>query len=228
MPVIVYKTLDLNIHYVQARRILCEHCRLPYTYVFGESKKFQATGVPLVSSDEGMRASAMKSAAKSLSKIAQQDKKGSGMCPNCRRFQKWMVRHSQAVGLGCGFLGGLGVSWFGGFMVLAWMGWSENLLPGIMVGGTALGLGLGKVLSLSSGQHNEADPASMKDDQVPGFLAKCEKEQVDPILYWYLALGNEAKDNEALVSLGIRDRTGRVPIFPRELSSEYAIRELQS
>jgi hypothetical protein len=113
-------------------------------------------------------------------------------------------------------------------MVLAWIGWSENLLPGVMVGGTALGLALGKVLSLSSGQHNQADPASMKDDQVPEFLTKCEQEQVDPILYWYLALGNEAKDDEALVSLGIRDRTGRMPIFPRELGSEYAIRELQS
>lgn len=228
MPVIVYKTLDLNIHYVQGRRILCEHCRQPFTYVTGETKKFQATGIPLVSSDEGMRKSAMKSAAKSLSKISQQDKKGSALCPNCLRYQKWMVRHSQAVGLGCGFLGGLGISWFGGFMVLALMGWSESLLPALMVGGTILGLVLGKVLSLSGGQHSEADPAALKDEQVPELLAHCEKEQLDPILYWYLSIGNKVKDNEALVSLGIRDRTGRIPIFPRELASEYAIRALQN
>ena len=31
MPMIVYKTLDLKVLYVQARRILCEYCRQPFT-----------------------------------------------------------------------------------------------------------------------------------------------------------------------------------------------------
>lgn len=66
MPVIVYKTLELKVLYVQARRILCEYCRQPFTYVVGERKTFNVTGIPIVSSDEGMQSEATKKAASSL------------------------------------------------------------------------------------------------------------------------------------------------------------------
>lgn len=227
MPVIAYKTLDLKVHYVQARRILCEYCRTPFTYVFGEQKTFNVTGVPLISSDEGMQQAAMKNAAKSLSKIARAPNKGEAICPNCKRYQGWMVRHSRAVGFGCGFLGGLGIAGAIAIAVGIWFMWERAILP-ITIGGAILGLVIGKWWALDRGPHpDKDDERSLMDDEVPQLLAQCEQEGYDPFLYWYLSLGNEPKEDEAVISLGVHDTSSRPKIFPHELSSDTKVRELQ-
>jgi hypothetical protein len=228
MPVIVYKTLDLNILYVQGRRILCEFCRQPFTYVLGDRKTFNVTGVPIVSNDEGMKKDAMKKAASGLAKIARSKNQGQALCPHCKRYQGWMVRQSKTVGLGCGFLGGLAVAGLVAILAGIWLEWGEGLIFGITGAGSLLGVVSGHFWSLDSGPHREKeDQRAIKDDEVPGLLDRCLKDGYEPFLFWYLTLGNKTNEKEALVSLGISDSSGRPPVFPRELNSDFVVGQLQ-
>jgi hypothetical protein len=228
MPVIVYKTLDLNVLYVQGRRILCEFCRQPFTYVVGDRKTFNVTGMPIVSNDDGMRREAMKKAADSLAKISRARNQGEALCPHCKRYQGWMVSRSTRTGLGCGFLGGIAL---GGMVAIGagiWFAWSSEVIFGVTAAAAVLGLALGKMWSLTVGPHREKeDQRSLADADVPGFVERCQSEGYEPFLFWYLALGNKANEKEALVSLGIADSSGRPPVFPREMSSDLVVRQLQ-
>jgi hypothetical protein len=227
MPVIVYKTLDLNVLYVQARRILCDFCRLPFTYVIGDRKTFNVTGVPIVSSDDGMRKEAMKKAASGLARIARSKNAGQALCPHCKRYQKWMVSKSRMTAMGCGFLGGIALAGLVALLAGIWFEMSSEVMLGVTAAGAAAGLALGKIKSLDAGPHQKEDGRSIRDDDVPGFLKRSLQGGYEPILFWYLALGNKAREKEAFVSLGVADVSGWPPVFPRELSSDEVVRHLQ-
>lgn len=228
MPVIVYKTLDLTVLYVQARRILCEFCREPFTYVVGDRKTFNVTGIPIVSNDEGMRKEAMKKAADGLAKVARSKNQGAALCPFCKRYQGFMVSHSRTVGLGCGFLGGIALAGFAAILAGIWFAWSAEVSFGVTAGGAVLGLALGKKWSLDSApQLDQEDGRSKRDDEIPSFLARCRQDGYEPILFWYLTLGNKTNEKEALVSLGVADESGRPAVFPREMGSEFVVQKLQ-
>lgn len=228
MPVIVYKTLDLSVLYVQARRILCEFCREPFTYVLGDRKTFNVTGIPVVSSDDGMRQQAMKKAADSLAKLSRVKNQGEALCPHCKRYQGWMVSRSMKTGLGCGFLGGIVVAGLIAILAGIWFAWSTEVIFGVTAVGAVAGVALGKTWSLTSGPHrDQEDQRSLKDSDVPGFLERCQQDGYEPFLFWYLALGNKANEKEALISVGVADSSGRPPLFPRELSSDLVVRQLQ-
>jgi hypothetical protein len=228
MPVIVYKTLDLNILYVQGRRILCEFCRQPFTYVLGERKTFNVTGVPMISNDEGMRKDAMKKASAGLAKVAQSKNQGQALCPHCKRYQGWMVRQSKMVGLGCGFLGGIAIAGLLAIVTGIWFEWSSEVIFGVTIGGSILGVVLGHFWSLDSNpQRDQNDQRAIRDDEVPGLLSRCTKDGYEPFLFWYLTLGNKTNEQEALVSLGVADSSGRPPVFPRELNSDFVVSQLQ-
>jgi hypothetical protein len=224
MPVIVYKTLTVNIQYAQARRIRCEHCRQPFTYVWGDSQEFKATGVPLISSDEGMRKSAMKQATAALAKVAKSPNKGLSMCPHCRCYQSWMVRKSRLTGLGCGFLAGLVLAGIVAMVAGIWFSWGSALVVGVIAAGAVAGLALGAQMAVSKGPHpDKKDESAMTDADVPSMLKTCQEKNADFVLLWYLALGNKVKDKQALVSLGVLDSSGHRPIFPRELTTTHVI-----
>lgn len=227
MPIIVYKTLDLNVLYVQARRILCEFCRQPFTYLLGDRKTFNVTGVPIVSSDDGMRKEAMKKASAGLAKVARAKNTGQALCPHCKRYQKWMVSQSRMTAMGCGFLGGIALAGIVALLAGIWFQWSSEVILGVTVAGAIAGLVVGKLSSLDASPQQKEDGRSLRDDEVPGFLKRSVQEGYEPFLFWYLTLGNKAKEKEALVSLGVSDLSGWPPIFPRELSSEVVVRALQ-
>jgi hypothetical protein len=227
MPVIVYKTLDLHVLYVQARRILCEFCREPFTYVLGDRKTFNVTGVPIVSSDDGMRKEAMKKAAAGLTKVARSKNAGQALCPHCKRYQTWMVSQSRMTAMGCGFLGGIVLAGLLAIFAGIWFQWSSEVMLVVTVAGAAAGLGIGKVQSLDTGPHLEEDQRSLRDQDVPGLLARCLQGGYEPLLFWYLALGNKAKEKEALISLGVADVSGRPPVFPGERASDAVMRRFQ-
>jgi hypothetical protein len=228
MPVIVYKTLTLNIQYAQGRRILCEHCRQPFTYVWGAEQEFKATGVPLISSDEGMRKSAMKQAANALSNIAKTPNKGESMCPNCKRYQGWMVRKSWFSMLGCGLAAGLILAGIVAVAAGIWFNWGATAITGVLILGTVVGLGLGGAVATRTGPHpDKTDESAMKDAEVPPFLQTCQEKGADPVLVWYLALGNKPAEKQAFISLGVYDTTGQRPIFPRELGTTHVLQALK-
>ena len=228
MPVIVYKTMDLDILYVQGRRILCDGCRQPFTYVYGDRKTVNVTGIPIVSSDDGMRQSAMKKAATELAKLARAKNPGQALCPHRKRYQSFMIAQARKTAIGCGFFGGLlGV---GALAIAAgiWFTWSSSAIVATTIAGAVIGLVGGLKLTLTRGPHRDAeDQTSMKDEDIPPLLERCTEENCDPFLFWYLALGNEPGEKEALISLGVYDVSGRPPIFPRDLSSDVAVRQLQ-
>jgi hypothetical protein len=228
MPVIVYKTLTLNIQYAQARRILCESCRQPFTYVWGDSQEFKATGVPLLSSDDGMRKSAMKQAAAALANVAKLPHKGQSLCPHCRVYQPWMVRRSWFTSLGCGLIAGVLLGFGVALGAGIWFSWGTNAIVGVAVAVTVAGLALGSTVAIRKGPHPEkTDESALRDADVPALLKKCEEQQADLVLLWYLALGNKVQEKQALVSLGVYDMTGQRPIFPRELSTTHVVAQLR-
>lgn len=228
MPMIVYKTLDLTVLYVQARRILCEFCREPFTYVLGDRKTFNVTGIPIVSNDDGMRKEAMKKAADGLAKVSRNRNQGAALCPFCKRYQSFMVSQSRTIGLGCGFLGGIAFAGLVAILAGIWLAWSAETIFVVTAGGSLLGLALGKKWALDSAPHlDQEDGRSKRDDEIPSFLARCQQEGYEPLLFRYLALGNKTQEKEALVSLGVVDESGRRPVFPREMGSELVVQRLQ-
>jgi hypothetical protein len=228
MPVIVYKTLTLNIKYAQARRILCEHCRQPFTYVWGDSQEFKATGVPLLSSDDGMRKSAMKQAANALAKVAKSPNKGLSMCPHCHCYQSWMVRKSWLAGLGCGLVAGLLLTGIVAIVAGIWFSWGSGLIAAVVAAGAVAGLAFGATSAVRKGPHpQKKDESAMTDGEVPALLKTCQEKNADFVLLWYLALGNKVAEKQALVSLGVYDTTGQRPLFPRELTTTHALVQLR-
>ncbi len=227
MPVIVYKTLKLNLQYAQARRIVCEHCRQTFTFVWGDSQQFEATGVPLLSSDDGMRKRAMTQAVKALTAVAKQPRKGMSMCPHCLRYQPWMVRKSRFATLGCGFGAGLALAVIISVVAGIWFDWGTRPIAAVVAAGVVLGLVFGAMNAVRTGPHTgKTDESAMRDSEVPPFLEKAKAQGVDPILFWYLALGNKVAEKQGLVSLGAYDMTNQRPIFPRELSTTHVLVQL--
>ena len=117
MPVIVYKTMTIELTYAYGRRINCEHCGKPFTYIHYDNRSEQVTGVPLLSSDDKMRDNAAKQAIKNLAKLADKQKLGQATCPHCRQYQPWMISSAKATGFGCGALAGLSKSRYFNFPV---------------------------------------------------------------------------------------------------------------
>jgi hypothetical protein len=228
MPVIVYKTLTLNIRYAQIRRIVCSHCHQTFSYVWDDRQDFEAKGIPVVSSDEGMRRSAMKKAVAALSKIAQNPDKGMALCPHCKCFQPWMVRSGLMTLLGCGGDGALVLASAIAFAAGVWGGAGNGVILAIIIGGTVLGLVLASRLAPRKGPHPQReDPAAKADPEIGSFLEKCQQEGVDPVLAWHLAAGSKVSEVEAFVSLGVLDKTGQRPVFPRELNTSTVLRQLE-
>ncbi len=139
-----------------------------------------------------------------------------------------MVSHSRTVGLGCGFLGGIALAGLIAMLAGMWFAWGAETVFGMTAAGALLGLALGKQYSLDSApQLDKEDGRSMRDGDIPSFVARCRRDGYEPILFWYLTLGNKTNEKEALVSLGVRDESGRPAIFPREMGSEFVVERLQ-
>jgi hypothetical protein len=225
----VYKTLELNVHHVQARRILCEHCRQPFSYVWGSQETFKVAGVPILSSDEGMRKSALKKATAALAEVARRPNQGTGLCPHCKRYQVFMVKAGRLTGMGCGLLAGLALGAIVAFGLGYWLSWSIPVSLGLTAAVAVGGIAVGRSMVQTVGPHtSQAATGSLRDDEVPALIAQCAEKQHDPILYWYVSSGNEPRQDELVVSLGAVDLSRRPRLFPRELESDAVMRRLRA
>lgn len=200
MPVIVYKTLEVTAIYAQVRRIACEACSQPYVYLAVGTQKTQTTGLPLVSSDEGMRKTVSDQLQKTLEKVGRQRRLGEGMCPHCQRYQPWMVRWSRLGGLtkGC-LLGALGGA-IGGLVLAIGLtatdmirsrSFGSALVAGVVIGVVG-GLALGWRKALSSQPYEGMeDPRAMTVDRFEAFLGMCKDKDYEPTLAWYAMSGGK-------------------------------------
>ena len=232
MPIIAYKTVTINIHYAQGRRIDCEHCHQPFTYIVDARKSAQSTGLPLISSDEGMGKSAMKGLSKSLASVAGKINTGHGICPHCSQYQSWMVRSSKIEKMifwMCVF----GVT--GAFSTLAALIHNERIngLLWLVVAtfiGISLGIVIGFLRSLKGGVHRDLTEnetiLSMNDESLQVHLDDCAEKDYDPMLAWLLMTGFQPNEDAPLVSLGFNDY-GKEQVIPYEISSVAALEELE-
>ena len=74
MPVIVYKTMTIELFYAQGRRIECDSCQRPFVYIHGGGESAQTTGVPVVSNDDKMWDNTLRQAIRSLNKLRRNSK----------------------------------------------------------------------------------------------------------------------------------------------------------
>ena len=228
MPVIVYKTMTIELFYAQGRRIECDSCQQPFVYIHGGVESAQTTGVPVVSNDDKMRDNALRQAIRSLKKTAKKQQVGEGKCPHCHCYQEFMVKNSHLGNMGCFFTIGLGLCTLGPLILNAIFEWTEEwgtmLMTGAIVGGI-LGLVLGKMSAVTRGPHpDEEDGRSMTDEEFEGFVAKCEEEEYDPFLLWWINCDNQPGDKQAPVGIGLEDETGQRR-FPVEISTDYIMKK---
>lgn len=230
MPVIVYKTMTIELFYAQARRIACEHCHAPFTYITGGVESSQTTGLPLINSDEGMRRDALKQGVESLRKIAKKRRVGEAKCPHCHCFQRWMARTSHWESMGCLSVVGAIVLAIGGAIgnyVFSWTNqWKVPVVGGAIVG-FLIGLIFGKLTATTVGPHApEEDPRALTDDALRQFIDKCSADGTEPFLVWWVLLDNEPGKKQLAVSLGIDDQTGSL-ILPTEMGTDHVLSQFE-
>jgi hypothetical protein len=209
MPVIVYKTMQVTAIYAQIRHITCEWCAQAYTYLAVGTHTSQTVGLPVVSSDEGMREEVGRHLSRALEGVGKRPRLGRGMCPHCQRYQGWMVRDSFHSLLPRGlFVGALvgGIASIG--LAIAYMMWStyamgvsNAALLGVFLG-CAGGFGWAWMKSLSHAPYvGMYDSRAMKPTDFTAFVAECKQREFEPSLAWYSMSGGSFDPNYPVAPL---------------------------
>jgi len=93
------RVMSIGIQWVQARRITCEHCSKPYTFIEGGTERADAEQSAAFSDDAELRRTAFRDAANAVDEAAETKERGRGRCPHCHQLQEWM-RVSAALAIG--------------------------------------------------------------------------------------------------------------------------------
>ena len=217
------RELSLRIRWLQGRRLACAHCGGKFTCLAEGNRKISTTGIPLLSSDEGMQAALRKAALERLRKEDARRGWEVARCPGCRRYQPWMVRRSRLR---------RALPWgFGPFLAA----WILTGLPPLISGslphlGIALGLGtggglLGLAFSLRPGAfRGDPDPRGISDEDLRTLLDHAKAVDGDPLVEWYLSFHEEVPKKDLLLTMGFRDATGE-DFLPEEVASAAVLEE---
>lgn len=207
MPVIVYKTMEVHAVWVQLRRIACDGCLRAFNYLAIGTTSGNTTGVPLLSSDEGMREAVRTQIDRNCKRAAATPRQGEALCPHCQRYQGWMVSRSRRRAWGWGL--GLGVLASAVAAVIAWASDAGSALTlGLAVVGPALGSLWGHWRSLAPGPHEGmTDGRAATDEDLKGFLAMCEEKGFEPALAWFAHIGGQFQERVPVIPLPSWDQT---------------------
>jgi hypothetical protein len=206
MPVIAYKTMNLTAVWVQIRKIRCEGCHNGFRYLAIGTRNVQSSGVPLISSDDGMRERVGKQLEKALNKLSKKQRQGEGLCPHCQRYQSWMVRASRLshYGKGLGVGGVIGALSIIPFVLMGGFGAVANLalMAGLLALGLLAGAGWGFRKSIRPGPHTGmVDHRAMKDAEFGDFMKMCKDKDYQPALTWYASIGGQFQDKVPVIPL---------------------------
>lgn len=196
-----------TVHAIEARRLVCEHCRQPYTYLVGENLTADATGMDVHSPHARTRIEA--ALLKQLRRVAACPRRGEAICPRCHCFQGWMVASSvrrQLVVCGsAGLLTALLLVASHASLVDA-AAWDLAILYGIL--GVLAGLLVGRLRALRLGPHRMLPtPLVASDDAL---LERARAAGIPPgqalpdslIIDWYQSARPETRDMGAALFLG--------------------------
>ncbi len=199
MPVITYKTMTLQVVYVQARRILCDQCSRPFEYLMVGKTQSQVASHPFASADS-MRESLKKQVDKMLRSKAQAKRAGAEACPFCHYFQTWMVTSSRLK-----WMFGLGITGFvlGGIVSLG----MESVVPVVVA--VVLLTALGALVALKRKPYDDKVTGRARSDaDYHAMIEECKKQGYDVSLYWYSQTGGTFPEKTAVIPLPPVDLTG--------------------
>jgi len=208
------RVVTVTFHYAVARRIDCEHCGMPYTYVYGETKSASEEQSAAFADDEQLRQVALRKAANSVDSLAGREQIGRGRCANCRKLQDWMVVTPMAAAMSILFVGlAIGaVLAFGGWFVTSefldlsvpiQIAVSAGLAAATTLAAVAAAVIGGPRLADSTDAADSNDPLSMSDEELLAFIGTCDG--IGPFLSWWARAGAPPKVREIPFDMGIKD-----------------------
>lgn len=226
----VKKQVTVRIFHAQARRIDCEHCGQPYSFIEGKGSSGEAEGNVLLSDSEELGRTAFRQLATSLEKTARDPQRGEGRCPHCHQLQGWMVANDRKGNMGCFGISGLIL----GVIVTVATSWFTDGATWAIVGGLLLtvvllagGVAGGAAISEKPGaKPDHVDPKVKTDEQLLAWMELCLSRNQDPLLQWCFEMGQEPHAKAMHFSLGILDLAEEPSGVPEALSTEGRLRAL--
>ncbi len=226
----VKKKVTVKIFHAQVRRIDCEHCGQPYSFVDGDTTSGEAQGNVLLSDSEELGRTAFRRLASSLEKDANKPEKGEGRCPHCHQLQGWMVRNSRVGNMGCFGVGGLVL----GVVLTVAASWFTDGATWAIAGGIVLtvlllagGVGGGFAMAEKPGaKPDHKDGRCKTDEELLGWMQTCLGRNQDPVLQWWTELDHEPPAKAMPFSLGVLDLAKEPSGVPEALSTEGCLRQL--
>jgi hypothetical protein len=226
----VKKRVTVRAFHAQVRRIDCEHCGQPYSFVEGDDSSGEAQGNVLLSDSDELGRTAFRRLASGMEKRARKPQQGEGRCPHCHQYQGWMISNSRKGNMGCMGVAGLilGVALTVG---ASWLteGATWAIVVGILLtlalaaGGVAGGLAMAEK---PGAKPDHKDDRAKTDEQLLEWMKACLGRNQDPVLQWWTDLGHEPHAKAMTFSLGILD-LAKVPSgVPDKLSTEGCLRLL--
>ncbi len=226
----VKRKVSITAFHAQGRRINCGHCGEPYTFVEGDTSDGVAQGNALMSDKDELARTAFRRVASSLEKRARKEQKGEGRCPHCHQLQAWMIKNSRMGNMGCFGAIGLVVGIIGtvvlyNLMPVPALALAVGILGTLVLG--AAGAGGGLFLAEKPGaQPDEADARVKTDEQLASWMSSCAQKKQDPMLAWWVQLGNQPPGKAMTFSLGLLDLARPASDVPEPWSTEGRIRAL--
>ena len=207
---IVMKTREVDIFFVQGRRVCCEKCGKPFTFLLWGKRKGTAVGLPILSGKEEMGERCIKTGLRRIGHFLANNDIGCAACPSCEHTQGWMLEfHKRAVvkrrlkwGLGSAWF----IGWFIGFalvLILFLMSWDmeEGGLLAAMLLPVPVSLILGVVWAVRSVRRPPDDAyISATDEDLRAWIEACEVQELNPILAWYSVVARSIFANKSFIA----------------------------
>ena len=225
------KIVSIKVFHAQIRRISCEHCREPFSFVDGGTLTGDAVGGGVFGADDDdLRRLAFRKVARMLEQRGRREQRGEGRCPHCGALQAWMVKNARRGSMERFALWGLVP---GGLATILLF----NLLPSeelAFVIGLALtvllagaGAAFGYLRAKGRGERaGENDPRVRTDEQLRDWMERCLQRNHDPALQWWLDCGAKPPQRSMHFSLGVLDLAEPSSGVPEPLSTEGRIKVL--
>jgi hypothetical protein len=245
LPIIIpTKRMSVLVHTVQGRRLVCDSCGQPFTYLVSEIRTHQVMGIPVLNSDDQMRGNLNRTVSADLKATARRRRLGRAPCAHCGKYQRWMKVYPA-------WLDVLAVLLMFPVFVVVFLGGamyghahqvrhgsgtrayfqsrpSEEQVFVIAAGAAALSLLLPRWLYRSLDGRvstNGRDTwRSMPDAALVSHVAESARGGQDPFLRWAFTVGQEKPVGHP-VSLGILDETGH-PALPEAWNTDRVLTRL--